>query len=139
MGLIAAQQSQLFLLPLVEFQNFAAEIPGAWRHFGTLALMNSATAIGAADDLLIRNPLKRCVATLLRLCGLRHSSQDRVLPCEVEVKQEELAYLSNLSRNATGTILRSLAKRGLLELDYKQIRIFNPGALRAFVHDDDEN
>lgn len=35
---------------------------------------------------------------------------------EVDVTQEELAYLSNLSRNATGLLLRGLQKRGLIEL-----------------------
>ena len=137
-ALTAARQSQLLLLPMTELEKIVATDPGAWRHFLALAIMNSNIAISAVDDLLIRSPPKRCVAVLLRLSGLRNASQDRILPCEVEIRQEELAHLSNLSRNATGTILRSLAKRGLLELDYRHIRIFDPQALRTILQEDSD-
>ena len=57
---------------------------------------------------------------------------------EVDITQEELAYLSNLSRNATGLLLRDMEKRGHLELAYKSIRILNPDALLDFVRSSDD-
>lgn len=57
---------------------------------------------------------------------------------EVDVTQEELAYLSNLSRNATGLLLRNLQKRGLIELGYKSISILDAAALQDFVRSDGE-
>jgi CRP/FNR family transcriptional regulator, cyclic AMP receptor protein len=136
--LTAARQSQLLLFPMTEIDSIVAKNPDAWRHLVSLALMNSDIAIGAVGDLLIRDPVKRCIATLLRLSGHRHSSQDIALSYNAEVTQEELAHLSNLSRNATGSILRSMAKRGLLELSYRQIRVIDPDALRAIVHEKSE-
>jgi hypothetical protein len=47
----------------------------------------------------------------------------------VGVTQEELAYLSNLLRNATGNLSRELLRRGFIELAYKSIRILDAAAL----------
>ena len=49
---------------------------------------------------------------------------------EVDVTQEELAYPSNLSRNATGLLLRDLQRRDLVELAYKSIHILDAAALQ---------
>ena len=57
---------------------------------------------------------------------------------DVDVTQEELANLSNLSRNATGLLLRDMQKRGFIELAYKSIRILNAAALLDFVRSGEE-
>ena len=103
-----------------------------------MALMNTSIAMSAADDLLIRDTSRRCIATLLRLAGLRNTSGLTPPLSEVDVTQEELAYLSNLSRNATGLLLRDLQKRGLIELAYKSIRILNAPALQELVRNGGE-
>jgi CRP/FNR family transcriptional regulator, cyclic AMP receptor protein len=137
-GLITTRPSSLLLLPMAEFDTLVAEDPGVWRYFAVLALINSNIAMSAVDDLLIRDPARRCVAGLLRLAGLRNSTGLSPVLHEVDVTQEELAHLSNLSRNATGSVLRDMQKRGFLELAYKSIRILNAAALLAFVQDGDK-
>jgi CRP/FNR family transcriptional regulator, cyclic AMP receptor protein len=118
---------------MAEFDALVAEEPSSWRHFTAMALMNTSIAMSAADDLLIRDASRRCNATLLRLAGLRNARGLTPPLSEVDVTQEELAYLSNLSRNATGLLLRDLEKRGLIELGYKSIRILDAAALQDFV------
>jgi len=132
-GVTATRASVLLLLPMAEFDAIVTENPASWRFFTAMAMINMSVAMGAADDLLIRDTSRRCIATLLRLAGLRSSSGLTPPLSEVDVTQEELAYLSNLSRNAAGLLLRDLQKRGLIELAYKSIRILNPTALQEMV------
>lgn len=132
-GVTATRASTLLLLPMTEFDALVAENPAYWRFFTAMALMNTSIAMGAADDLLIRDTSRRCIATLLRLSGLRSNNGLAPAMSEVDVTQEELAYLSNLSRNATGLLLRDLQKRGFIELAYKTIRIMNASALQDLV------
>jgi CRP-like cAMP-binding protein len=137
-GMKATRPSKLLLLPMAEFDALVTEDAGAWRHFTVMALMNASIAMNAADDLLIRDASRRCIATLLRLAGLRNASGLTPTLYEVDVTQEELANLSNLSRNAAGLLLRDMEKRGHLELAYKSIHILNPGALQEFVRSSDD-
>ena len=58
-------------LPLPAIREIVAADPGAWRFFGLAAIAHYDVAIGAADDLLIRDHVKRSVAVLLRLGGCR--------------------------------------------------------------------
>lgn len=132
-GMTATRASALLLLPMAEFDALVTETPAAWRFFTALALINTGIAMGAADDLLIRDTSRRCIATLLRLAGLRSSGSMNPPLSEVDVTQEELAYLSNLSRNATGLLLRDLQKRNLIELAYKSIRIRDAAGLQELV------
>lgn len=132
-GTKATRPSALLLLPMAEFDALVTENPGAWRFFTAMALLNARIAMNAADDLLIRDTSRRCIASLLRLAGLRNDAELTPAFEEVDVTQEELANLSNLSRNATGLLLRDMQRRGYIELAYKSIRILNPDALRAFV------
>ena len=138
-GMTATRASTLLLLPMAEFDALVAEDPSSWRFFTAMALMNAATAMAAADDLLIRNAARRCTATLLRLAGLRPATGLTPPLPGIDVTQEELAHLSNLSRNATGLLLRDLEKRGLIELAYKSIRILNAPALQNEVRTGSED
>lgn len=46
---------------------------------------------------------------------------------------DKLAYLSKMSRNATGLLLRDMQKRGYMEFAYKNIRILNATGLLPLV------
>ncbi|WP_421695461.1 Crp/Fnr family transcriptional regulator [Aestuariivirga sp.] len=137
-GATATRASILLLLPMAEFDALVAENPASWRFFTAMALMNASISMNAADDLLIRDTSRRCIATLLRLAGLRNTAGLTPPLSEVDVTQEELAYLSNLSRNAAGLLLRDLQKRGHIELAYKTIRILDPAALQDLVRNGGE-
>ena len=86
--------------------------PGAWRFFGLAAIAHYDTAIGAADDLLIRDHVKRSVAVLLRLGGCRYRTPPGAQPIEVDVSQEDFAVMTNLARTTAGTVLRTFEAVG---------------------------
>jgi CRP/FNR family cyclic AMP-dependent transcriptional regulator len=136
-GLRTLRPSQLLLLPLARLDALVSEDSGAWRYFTGLAEMNSSTAMAAVDDLLIRNPARRCAAVLLRLAGLRNPLDDTPAVGDVDITQEELAHLSNLSRSSVGTALRVFQRRGLVQLSYQDIFIRDAAGLKAFVAEDD--
>jgi CRP/FNR family cyclic AMP-dependent transcriptional regulator len=136
-GLRTVRPSQLLLLPMVKLDALVSEDTKAWRYFIGLAEMNSSIAMAAVDDLLIRNPARRCAAVLLRLAGLRNPLDLTPAVGGVEVTEEELAHLSNLSRSSVGTALRSFQRRGLAELSYQGIFIRDAARLKAFVAEDE--
>lgn len=87
-------------------------------------------AIASASDLLIRDSQTRCVAVLLRIADRRYDDDS---PATVEVRQEELAAMANLSRQTAGHLLRDLEAKGLIALGYRSVTVLAPAALRAMV------
>ncbi|MCA3573955.1 MAG: Crp/Fnr family transcriptional regulator [Aestuariivirga sp.] len=136
-GLRTVRPSQILLLPMVNLDALVNKDTKAWRYFTGLAEMNSSIAMAAVDDLLIRNPARRCAAVLLRLAGLRNPVDKTPAVGDVDVTQEELAHLSNLSRSSVGTALRSFQRSGLVDLSYQGIFIRDATSLKAFVAEDD--
>lgn len=132
-GLAAGRDTEVLHLPLPAIREIVAADPGAWRFFGLASILHIDVAIGAADDLLIRDHFKRSVAVLLRLGGCRHRTPEGVGPIEVDVGQEDFAMMTNLARTTAGTVLRALAADGHIEASYRRIRILAPDALRALL------
>ena len=91
-------------------------------------------AIGAADDLLIRDHVKRSVAVLLRLGGCRYRTPPGP-PIEVDVSQEDFAAMTNLARTTAGAVLHKLQAAGHVEVGYRNIRLLAPDPLRAMLTD----
>ena len=114
-------------------REIVAADPGAWRFFGLAAIAHYDVAIGAADDLLIRDHVKRSIAVLLRLGGCRYRTLEGVGPIEVDVSQEDFAVMCNLARTTAGTVLRGLAADGHIDVTYRKVRILAPDALKAML------
>lgn len=51
---------------------------------------------------------------------------------ELQISQEEIGYLSDMSRQRVNQALQVLEKAGLIEIDYGRIRIVNLEGLRTF-------
>ncbi len=132
-GLAATRDATVLHLPLPAIREIVAADPGAWRFFGLASIAHNDVAIGGADDLLIRDHVKRSVAVLLRLGGCRYRTPESVEPIEVDVSQEDFATMSNLARTTAGIILRNLEAAGQVEVAYRRIRILAPDALRAML------
>ena len=132
-GLAVTRDSELLHLPLHAIREIVAADPGAWRFFGVAAVAHNDVANGAADDLLIRDHVKRSIAVLLRLGGCRQRTPPDPLPIEVDVSQEDFASLTNLARTTAGKVLRRLEAAGRLEVSYRRVRILEPDALRAML------
>jgi CRP-like cAMP-binding protein len=136
-GLKTIRPSQLLVMPMVNLDRLVSEDPNAWRYLIGLTEMNSSIAMAAVDDLLIRNPARRCAAVLLRLAGLRSPLDHTPAVGDVDVTQEELAHLSNLSRSYIGTTLRRFQAKGLIDLSYRGIVILDASRLQTFVATDE--
>lgn len=130
---IAAQVPlQTFLLPVREIDAILGDASArhvAWQQFARLMIANTDLAVGVARDLMIRDSTIRCFAVILRLSGYRHTMAVKEEQPELELAQEDLAFLSNLSRNAVGSILRQLEKENVIEIAYRRIRVLRPNAL----------
>jgi CRP/FNR family transcriptional regulator, cyclic AMP receptor protein len=107
--------------------------PEVWRTVATLSLMNQMTAIGTAEDLMMRSPRKRLVATLLRMAGLRHGFQGNPPMATVPMTQLELAEASSLSRSSAAVIMKDLAGKGLVRTEYRSIAILDGPALKLLL------
>jgi len=132
-GLSAMRDTELLHLPLQEIREIVEKNPEAWRLFALITIGHLDMAIGASDDLMIRDHVKRCVAVLLRLGGCRQASPADFSPIEVDVSQEEMAVLSNVARTTAGAVLRKLEASGCIEQSYRRIRILTPDALRGML------
>lgn len=134
-GLTATRDTQLLHLPLPKINEIVAKDPAAWRLFALVTSEHIDMAIGACDDLMIRDHVKRCVAILLRLGGCRYSSPKDTSQAEIDLRQEEIATLANVARTTAGSILRRLETTGHIQQSYRRIRILAPDSLRAMLHD----
>jgi len=129
---IAQVPLQMFVLPFREI-DFIINDPStrndAWQHFARLIVSNQDVAVGVARDLMIRDSKIRCFAVLLRLGGYRYGSGAVEEQPEVDLAQEDLAHLANLSRNAVGNILRELERANIIDISYRRLKILRPKAL----------
>ena len=134
-GLSATRDSEVLHLPLHAIREIVAADPGAWRWFGLASIAHIDTAIGGADDLLIRDHVKRFVAVLLRLGGCRYATPASGETIEIDVNQEDLAAMTNMARTTAGALLHKLQTAGHVEAGYRSIRLLAPDALRGMLTD----
>ena len=132
-GLAVTRDSKVLHLPLADIREIVAADAGAWRFLGLAAIAHYDVAIGAADDLLIRDHVKRSVAVLLRLGGCRYHTAKGAGPIEVDVSQEDFATMTNTARTTAGSVLRTLEAAGHIAVSYRRVAILAPDALRAML------
>lgn len=136
--------SQLFSLSLRNLNELLAETHAdeddgeAWRQFARLLVAETNMVTRAASDLMLRDPRARCAAVVLRLAGAPRLGRSPDMQPEIDISQEDLAALCNLSRNAVGTILRNLAKAGVLEPKYKCIKVLDAAVLMSAAYSEYE-
>jgi CRP-like cAMP-binding protein len=134
-GLAATRETDMLHLPMQAINEIVGRDPAAWRMFAIVSLDHLEVAIGACDDLMIRDHVKRCVAVLLRLGGCRGRTPAGVSAVEIDASQEDIAALANVARTTLSGVLRKLDASGHLELEYRRIRIMAPDRLRAMLRD----
>ena len=68
---IATRPSTLATLPLADCRAILEADPAAWRWIALLSTMTTDLSAGIVADLLLRDPVKRTAALLLRVAGVR--------------------------------------------------------------------
>jgi CRP/FNR family cyclic AMP-dependent transcriptional regulator len=134
-GLTATRDTELLHLPLWAIDEIVRSDPSTWRLFGLLTIEHLDTAVGASDDLMMRDHLKRVVAVLLRMGNCRLVSPRSCGPIEIDINHEDIAHTANVARTTAGAILRKLESDGHLALSYRRISILAPDALRRTLRD----
>lgn len=133
LSVAARGQVVLAHLSRESIDRLVANRPEWWRYIGAQVAENIEIALGAAADLLIRDIQRRSIAVLLRLCDCRHGGPVGEEALTTPISQEELAFMTHLSRNAVGGVVRELAARKLIRLRYRTIELLAPDVLRAMV------
>lgn len=130
---VARTRSLWVLIPQLAVGRLLREQPHYWRHIVSLSDMVCELAMQIMVDLTRQNGISRAAATLLRLAGCRTRNPGPADDVEIRVPQADIADLAVMSRNTLGTYLAELAKRGLIEVNYRSIRIRNAVGLRALL------
>ncbi len=129
----ATRPSHCLHLPSAALETVAGNHPLLWRHLGILAGAHVADALGAFSDSILRDTKARIAAILLRLAGVgAHERLEDAEP-ELDLTQEDLALLANVSRATVHGVLMNLESTGLVARSYGRIRILDAGALRATI------
>ncbi len=121
---------------LPALDSIAAIDPQTWRRVGLLILRDLELAIGAIDDLTIRDADRRLGAIVLRLAGARRADNPDDPEPEMPASQADLAAISGLSRATAAPILARLEAEGILVRGYRRIRLLQPHRLRSLVDAD---
>jgi CRP-like cAMP-binding protein len=129
-GAVATRDTTTLHLPLPAIRALASTDGEIWRWIAMLTSQHLGIAMGAIVDLMIRDPADRTIAVLLRLADRRLPGGPDD-PVTVDTSQEELGAMTNLSRNAVGTILRRLEAAGMVRIAYRQVTLVSPDALLA--------
>ena len=79
---------------------------------------------------MIRSSHRRLSAVLLRLCGARLDVPAGETVSALDVTQQELAQLSNMSRSMVGRILDDMEQAGQIERRYGQISFVGRDVLK---------
>lgn len=125
-GLEAATDATLLLLPLEAMERMAAADPMNVRRFGQIAMLNIDLTLRVIDDLLIPEADRRVAAALSRLVGGRDG-------CAVHLSQAELGLVANASRKVVNGALGRFADRGWVIRGYSAVEVVDARGLRAFT------
>ena len=107
--------------------------PAAWRWIALLSTMTTDLSGGIVSDLLLRDPVKRTAAVLLRVAGVRSNVFVLPEPSPIHLSQERLAHLVNLSRNSVIPILHEFVRLGFIEVKYGSIAIIDAKGLSSTI------
>jgi CRP/FNR family transcriptional regulator, cyclic AMP receptor protein len=120
-------------IPQAALWRFLGDNPELRPHITRVVAETLEVILAALADALIPDNRLRAIATLLRIGGRQIDGDAAAV---VPIGQDELAALSNLSRQTVGDVLRALAADGLVSLGYRRIVIEQPARLRALLSHD---
>jgi CRP/FNR family transcriptional regulator, cyclic AMP receptor protein len=129
----ACRSSTLVTLPLDDCRAMLDADPAAWRWVAVLSLFTADLAGGVVADLLLRDPVKRTAALLLRLGGVRSRMFRSDSAAPIYLSQEKLGSLVNLSRNSIIPVLHEFERNGYVEISYGAIQVTNIAGLERTI------
>jgi len=129
----ARVESLLAFVPQPRLLRLLAANPIWWQAVGEINTdMMFRYAIGLVD-MMLRDPRHRCIAVLLRLCDCRLRDNAAGMPVTIMCSQDEFGAMTNLSRQAAGSILREIERQGHIEVGYRSITLIQAAPVRAMI------
>lgn len=125
--------SVLATISLADCRAILEEDPARWQWIALLADINRDLAMDLAADLLLQGPRQRIIASILRLSGWRTGSHLTPLPGLVNLSQQQLGQIANLSRTVVSGILRDLQRGGLITIGYRSLEVIDGNGLEAML------
>lgn len=121
--------SELLHVPQRALEAILAAEPRYWQHVAILMAHKLRLAMLALEDVAQVPPRVRLAR---RLSMLIEGYGDHTHPRRtVELRQDQLAMMLNVSRQTTNQLLKELEALGLVKLSYGEIEIINAAALRS--------
>lgn len=130
---VARTNVLLACVPWGSMQEMLRERPQWWQFIARACLEYGDIAISGYADALIPDNERRCACTLMRIAGLQFPRRSRPGERSVPITQDELATLVNVSRTTLLQILRRFEERGLVEQEYRALRVVDAAGLREIV------
>lgn len=125
-GLCTTRRSDLLHLPAHRFVAIANEEPLIWRWVAMVQKQNFERAMRMVDALMARSSEARVSAVLLQMGGLLGPRADT--PRILDITQDQLAAIANVSCSVLSPILQALSAKGSIELGHRTITIADPAA-----------
>lgn len=121
--------SELVHVPQHALEVLTAGDPRYWRHVAVLVAQRLRLAMLALEDAAavpVRTRLARRLAMMIDGYGDRRHQRRTV-----EIRQEQIAMMLNVSRQTANQLLKELEGLGLVKLSYGEVEIVDASALRA--------
>jgi CRP-like cAMP-binding protein len=131
--MVATGPSLVGMAALPAIMSLLGEHPHWWRHFGHGLLLEFDTVSGIAIDLQLRGSAQRCAAILLHCAGCRYGTPSLPTAAAVWTSQQNVAALANMSRSTLAKVLARFVDSGLVEVEYRSIRLLDVPRLRQLI------
>ena len=105
--------------------------PRYWQNFGQLLTSKMRMMMNQAEDLALRTTAQRLAKRLVFFAESFDSRQDRSRRV-IQIQQEQLALMLNITRQTTNQMLKDLERQALIKLVYGAIEIIDLEGLRSF-------
>lgn len=105
--------------------------PRYWQNFGQLLTSKIRVLMNQAEDLALRTTAQRLAKRIVLFAESYDSQQDRSRRV-IQIQQEQLASMLNITRQTTNQILKDIERLGLIKLIYGAIEIIDLEGLRTF-------
>jgi CRP-like cAMP-binding protein len=120
----AKTQVTLLCLPRKRTEDLIAEDPRCLAYFGRLTMMHVEACLKIIGELMYRDPLVRVSARLVTMSD-SHLAGKPTGVVTLNVTQDELATLSNMSRKSLNRALGALRTAGVVEPHYGHVAILD--------------
>lgn len=105
--------------------------PRYWQNFGQLLTGKMRMMMNQAEDLALRTTAQRLAKRLVFFAESFDSHHDRSRRV-IQIQQEQLALMLNITRQTTNQMLKDLERQALIKLVYGAIEIIDLEGLRTF-------